>query len=234
MGILNLNDLQGLPNTFSDRLLKIKEILKSTDHLENIESIHEVQDIIADIDNYCCKNLIIGFHFTRANIIDIKENGLIARTGNEIRKSFLEKYGDLFTSGEISLIKESWRTNFKKEDAKNRDKKIFFNFTLTALENGGAELLLTYFGGEQIYFPIYQKPNISEKLKKIGTPVIIKCTLNPKNIKTFIEHPWGKIAVSTFHRTQNPNASIIDQDGSQYIPVAPCDIEIIPCNLKFD
>lgn len=234
MKILNLDDLKGLPNTFFNRLLRIKEILKSTDHLENIESLQVVQDIIVDIDNYCCKNLIIGFHFTRANIIDIRENGLIVRSGNEIRTSFLEKYGDLFTSYEISLIKEAWKTNFKEDDTKNRDKKIFFNFTQTALKTGGAELLLTYFGGEQIYFPIYQKPNINEKLKKIGTPVIIKCKLNANNIKTFIEYPWGKIAVSSFHRTQNPNASIIDQDGSQYIPVPPCDIEIIPCNFKFD
>ncbi|HUX95063.1 MAG TPA: hypothetical protein VMV47_04960 [Bacteroidales bacterium] len=95
------------------------------------------------------------------------------------------------------------------------------------MKNDGAELLLSYYGGEQVYFPLFELPNIGEKLKNIGIPMILKCTLNPNDINTFIEYPWGKITVSSYHRIKNPDAIVVDQDGYQKVGVNPENIEII-------
>ena len=108
----------------------------------------------------------------------------------------------------------------------------FFNFTKDALKDSGAELLLKYYGGEQVYFPIFQLPEFGKKLEKIGVPMILRCTLNPNDINTFIEFPWGKIAVSIYHRKVNPEAHQIDQDGYQNIGVSPENIEIIEYNIS--
>ena len=57
--------------------------------------------------------------------------------------------------------------------------------------------------------------------------MILKCRLTPKDINTFYENPWGRIAVSTYHRLVNPEAHQDDQDGYQSVNVAPENIEII-------
>ncbi|MCJ7449359.1 MAG: hypothetical protein MUO72_16915 [Bacteroidales bacterium] len=234
MNIVNLDNLEGLPDKFINRLKKINKIFVSFDHLEHIENIPLVRDLIKEIDSYCIANVIIGFHFTRAEIKDIKDAGLLVRTGSEIRETFLKNYSHLFSPNEIKSIVDAWKLNFSDDDVKYRDKQINFNFTQDALNNGGAEELLAYYGGEQIYSPLIQIDNIKDKLKKIGTPIIIKCKLNPMNVHTNIEKPWGKIAVSSYHRTQNINASRIDQDGYQLVPVPPTDIEIININHLVD
>jgi hypothetical protein len=219
---VNLDNLEGLPDRFIHRLIKIRRLFVSFDHLESIEKMDQVQNLISEIDSYCSENMINGFHFTRADIKEIEDNGLLVRTGSDIRDIFLKSHGHLFSSKETETILKAWKASFSDDD-----KQIFFNFTQNALNNGGAELLLTYYGGEQIYSPLYQLKGIGNKLKKIGTPIIVKCKLNPRAIKTFLEKPWGKIAVSSYHRTQNSNASKIDQDGYQFISVPPSDIEII-------
>lgn len=114
-----------------------------------------------------------------------------------------------------------------KKDSESRDYRIYFNFTKNALSNKGAELLLKYYGGEQIYFPLFNLPVINEKLEKIGKPMILKCILEPREIKTLIQNPWGKIIVSSYHKTLNPNASVVDQDGYLKSAVLSKNIEII-------
>lgn len=46
------------------------------------------------------------------------------------------------------------------------------------------------------------------------------------------ENPWGRIAVSTYHRLLNPDAFQEDQDGYQNVNVKPQDIEIIEYDNK--
>lgn len=122
-----------------------------------------------------------------------------------------------------------WEIYFTKDQMKARDNRIFFNFTQDSLNDLRAEPALSNFGGEQVHMPIQSFRCIGDKLKKMGRPLIIKCKLNPKVINTFIENPWGQIAVSSYHRLQNPNAATIDQDGYQTVNVPPENIEIIEC-----
>jgi hypothetical protein len=227
MDIINLETLEGLPLEFIKKLADFNENFIHVNFLENLQDIFELQVIINEINHNCEKNRIFGFHYTRADRKSILKFGLIPRSGSEIRNKFLDKYGHKFTSQEKDLILKAWAEYFSKKQRAIRDGQIYFNLTQNALKNGGAEFLLKYYGGEQVYNPIYEIEGINDKLQCIGTPMILKCILNPKDLYTYIQNPWGSIAVASYHRLLNPNAFVIDQDAHQSTQVFPDNIEII-------
>jgi hypothetical protein len=229
---INLENLTGLPHDFVMRLKMHDEIFTKVKFLEQFENDDNINQLIIDINNFCLENKIIGYHYTNAIESYILEIGLVIRTGEEIRQDFIKRHFPLFTKEEQNQILIHWNKRFDEEDAEVRDNLLFFNFTIGALKDGGAELLLSYYGGEQVYFPLFDLPHIGEKLKNIGTPMILKCTLNPNDIYTFIEYPWGKITVSSYHRIINPDAYTVDQDGYQKVGVNPENIEIIKYDVR--
>ncbi|MBN2570480.1 MAG: hypothetical protein JXA68_00010 [Ignavibacteriales bacterium] len=229
--VVDFEDLTGIPKEFIIRLKCYESIFMEYDFLEHFQDVENIHQLINEINDYCLDNKIIGYHYTNGFVNGFKEKGILVRSGKEIRQEFVERHFHLFTKEEQNQILDKWEKRFEEEDQRVRDNCVFFNFTKDALKNSGAELLLKYYGGEQIYFPIFQIPEIGKKLEKIGIPLILRCKLNPNVINTFIEYPWGKIAVSRYHRKVNPEAHQIDQDGYQYIGVHPEDIEIIKYNI---
>lgn len=227
MGTINLGNLNGIPNGFLKKLEKYDSLFYQNDFLENFWDEKPINDIIIKINEHCELNTILGIHYTRAIPEEIFKTGLTCRSGKEIRDTFMANYAYLFTEDERVKIEEYWDDYFSLESQKNRDNRLFFNFTTYALYSGEAERLLQNFGGEQIYMPIASLKNIKEKVKNIGKSLIVKCKLNPRHIHTFDENAWGKIAVSSYHRLVNPSAYQYDQDGYQYIDVEPKNIEII-------
>jgi hypothetical protein len=210
-----------LPTQFVRRLNAIDELCREHEFSENLVEIGEVSILVRDIDAYCCENDIVGIHYTRAIPDSIKSQGLLIRSGSEIRNTFLAEHSHRFTSDEISLIKERWGSYFTGNQCSARDNRIFFNFTESALENGGAEYLIGLYGGEQVAMCFEFDDPIGIKLSEIGDPLIVRCALDPSNVDTFIEFPWGKILVSSYHLSINPEAYGIDQDGYQNIAVTP-------------
>jgi hypothetical protein len=227
MELIDLEKLIGLSPRFLEQLDKNKDLFMRFDSFERIEQDDDIHFLIEQINDYCNNNLILGYHYTRALENDILKNGLLIRTGSEIRNEFIKNHHSIFSKSEIDEILNAWECSFDKQDEEVRDNRIWFNFTKDALKNGGAELLLKYYGGEQVYAPIYQINGIGSKLSKIGVPLIVKCRLKPQEITTFSEYSWGKIAVSSYHRLQNLEALVFDQDGYQTCSVSSTDIKLI-------
>lgn len=232
--VVDLENLSGLPKEFIKRLKTYDTIFMQYNFLEHFEDNENIYQLIIDINNFCLENKVIGYHYSNGMENDFLEKGIMIRSGKEIRQDFIERHFYLFSKEEQNQILFKWKERFDDEDAEVRDNCIFFNFTKGALKDGGAELLLRYYGGEQVYFPIFQLPQIGTKLENIGIAMILKCTLNPKDINTFIEYPWGKITVSGYHRIVNPVAHEVDQDGCQRVGVSPENIEIIKYNKHVD
>ena len=230
MKTVDLNNLNGIPIKFSKRLEKFNSDFLNNNFLEHVLSNSYITELIEDINDYCLQNEIFGYHYTKAIPKDILDSGLICRNGDDIRNSFVKDFGFKFTKEELNNIRKIWLSHFDEQEKESRDNLLFFNFTTTALENSSANSLLSYYGGEQIYMPIQELKGIGSKIKKIGKPLILKCKLDPKKIKTFNELPWGKIAVSTYHCKINKGAYQVDQDGYQSINVDPKNIEIIEYN----
>lgn len=227
MTTINLDNLEGLPQQFIERLKQMNSLFIENVFFEKILNHDTVYRLIKEINEFCKMREVFGFHYTRAYQEEIAKIGLTCRTGDDIRSSFISKYSNNFTEEEMDNIKAIWNRNFDNGQKESRDNRLYFNFTTNALNDGGAEPLLSNFGGEQIYMPIQELNGIGVKIKNMGKPLILKCKLNPKNLSTFHEDPWGKIAVSTYHLQINSTANQFDQDGSQSVDVKPEDIEVI-------
>ncbi|RKS42502.1 hypothetical protein BC962_3260 [Gillisia mitskevichiae] len=225
--IINLETLEGLPIYFIQKLTKFDDLLLKFDFLEEIEDLKTVEELIIEFQEFLNNQIIIGYHYTRALENNILKEGLLSRNGEEIRSKFIKDFSHEFTEGEISLIKELWRNCFDDSDKEVRDNRIYFNFTKNALKNSGARLLLNNYGGEQVYWPLYNVNEISSKLKSLGTPMILECKLEAKKINTFSINPWAKIAISSYHKKINPNAHTEDRDAYINDSVTPKNIKII-------
>lgn len=227
--VVNLDNLDGLPEEFLIQLRKYDKMFAQTSSFEKLENDENIHKLIVDINDWCLKNQIIGYHYTNAIQNEILKTGLTPRSGDEIKAAFIKKYFNLFTKNEQMQIEEHWKNGFDEEDVEARDGRIYFNFTKKGLKEGLADDLLTYYGGEQVYSALRGLPGM-KKLTKIGIPLILKCTLVPNDISTFHEFPWGRIAVSSYHKQINPDAFREDEDGYQAVPVPPENIEILKYN----
>lgn len=213
-----------LPGEFVDRLRAIESPCMDHEFSESLVERTDVSSLVRDLDQYCRSNRIIGVHYTRAVPESILSGGLLIRDGEEIRKTFLNEHGHLFSQEEILAIKKRWNEYFDHGQNSARDRRIFFNFTETELGCSGTEYLLGLYGGEQVSMCFELDEPIGLKLGRIGVPLVVRCSLDPSQVQTFIENPWGKILVSSFHALTNPDAYRIDQDGYQSVPVKPDDI----------
>jgi hypothetical protein len=215
-----------MPEAVLDALNDWSQCIQGCEFLESLLEQEELKQIAQDLNQICLEKGIVGFHYTRAIRIEIETNGLQPSSGDARRRAFLDQYGHNFTDAQVARIRDIWAEYFEPMQIRARDNRIWFNFTLAALKDGGADRLLSYFGGEQIYMPLASDKQIGAILKTLGEPLIVRCNLNPHNLKTFSEYPWGKIWLSTYHLSQNPNAYQFDVDAYQTTPVSSTDIVI--------
>lgn len=218
--VVDLNDATSLPPVFVERLKGIEALCLEYEYSEELVKLPVVAQIVADINVFCNKNNILGYHYSRANPERILLHGLRSRAGSEIRDTFIEEYGSLFTNDEIQEIKKKWGVYFNKQQSEVRGNRIFFNFTDIELGRGGSELLIGLYGGEQVSMCFEIDEPIGKKLGSIGRPILVRCILNPGDVEVFIANPWGKIAVSSFHKLLNKEALRIDCDGYQKLDIA--------------
>ena len=206
---------------------KHTELLLSTEFSDELIENPVFQELIERTTEFSKDCNIVGYHYTKANKEDILKEGLKSRSGQEIREIFLSRYSGLFTVEELETIKKLWDAYFDKIQKSSRDNYIFFNLTTEALSNSGAEPLLKYYGGEQVYMPLQREFTIAQKLRGIGTPLLIKAILDPKQLSNFYEDDIVKIAISSYHRTKRMDANQYDCDVYQRHPISPSQIEII-------
>ncbi|WP_447880645.1 hypothetical protein [Serratia fonticola] len=213
-----------LPDGFVARLKEIESSCISQGFSESLFEQGNISTLVRDIDQYCLNNRIIGVHYTRALPESILSKGLLIRSGKEIRETFLSQHGHLFSHEETLIIEDRWSRYFDHGQRSARNSRIFFNFTEIELGCSGTKYLLGLYGGEQVSMCFDLDEPLGLKLGAIGEPMVVRCSLDPNQVKTFIENPWGKILVSSFHALINPDAYRIDQDGYQSIPVTSEDI----------
>lgn len=213
-----------LPAEFVDRLRAIESQCMDHEFSESLIKRNDVSSLVRDLDLYCRSNRVIGIHYTRAIPESIQSKGLLIREGREIRETFLNEHGHLFSQEEILIIRKRWEDYFDHDQSSVRNRRIFFNFTEKELGGSGTEYLLGLYGGEQVSMCFELDEPIGLKLGLIGAPLVVRCSLDPNQVETFIENPWGKILISSFHALTNSSAYRIDQDGYQSVPVKPEDV----------
>lgn len=167
--IIDLTRPQDLPSRFVHRLNAIDHLCRSYESSETLVGISEISNLVKEIDAYCCENEIVGIHYTRAIPCSIKDRGLLIRSGSDTRLAFLEEHGHRFTPNEIANIEERWESYFTRMQSQARDNRIFFNFTESALRNGGAKYLIGLYGGEQVAMCFEFEDPIGSGLPKLAS-----------------------------------------------------------------
>lgn len=213
---VHLDTLKGLPGKFLKRLSAFRDAFVQNSSSEQlIENNEKLRSIVEEINDYCTSNYIKGYHYTRADPKSIKKEGLLCRNATEIQENFIENYGSLFSYSELLTIQACWSDFPKWSRMSSRDNLIFFNTTDVALRMGGASDLLGYAGGEQVYFALYDHPEILQKLRVIGeSQIVVFRVAGSKADGTGMVFPWGLIACSSYHRIFNSEAAILDVDGT--------------------
>ena len=219
---IRLDAVGQMPQEVTSELLMFNNVFAKIESIQRmlIEN-HTLSRIAANLDILCAQEWIIGYHYTRANHGDIASRGLQLSRGLHRRSGFLETHGHLFSAAQRERLLRIWQDYFDTTESRTRDGRLWFNFTLNALSNGGAHSLLTYFGGETIYMPAKQDEEIAAILRTIGQPLVVECELDPKKLRTFIPNPWGSIWISSYHRAVNPAAHQLELDGFVQEPISP-------------
>jgi hypothetical protein len=220
---IRLKCASSIPVNLAKKLRELESVLVECNSLEAVQENDNLYQIAKDLHALCLKEGVIGYHYTRALREEIETHGLIVSSGQDRRRDFLAQHGHRFSKVQRKRILQMWETYFIPSQPQSRDGKIWFNFTLSALENGGADDLLTYYGGEIINMPLTQDEEIATVLRTIGEPLIVECALETQSLYPFCrsEIPWGEIWLSSYQVTINPDAQQFDIDAYQEQPVPP-------------
>ena len=213
-----------LPSEYRQRLYGIEKICRTVQSSDELFEKGAVLNLAQDLGEFCYKNRVVGVHFTRAIRQEILDQGLLVRTGSEIRGRFLKQHSSKLTQNQVVLLQERWAAYFTSQQISSRDNSIFFNFTEEALEIGGAENLNGMYGGEQIHMCVELDEPLGKALANIGEPLVVYCALDPQHICGVYEEVLGRILVSSFHLHINPEIWREDTDAWQTVPVNPQDV----------
>ena len=217
---IKLTSLDQMPNDIRRALQRFDSLFGRAEFLDEVLKNPDLYKIATDLDRLCIEEGVIGFHFTRAFPEDLQAQGLVICSGDERRHKFLARYGDRFSEAQRDRIRRAWEDFFDSAQNETRDSRIWFNLTLGALDNGGADFLLTYFGGEVINMPLTDDEEIAAVLRTLGQPLIVESALRTQELHTFSEIPWGKTWLSGHHVSINDEASRYDVDAYAIKPIS--------------
>lgn len=209
---IELGSAQDIPRDIEEQLYSFMSRFKDEEFQEPLLESSSIIEIVSELNELANKYGVAGYHYTRSFTSSIHENGLIIRSGVERRNQFLEEHGHLFTSFQLERLKHGWNEYFNNEQNRVRDHRIWFNLTTKALNDGGAAPLLENYGGEVVYMPFSRDEEILQILGQLGEPLVVKCSLDTRTLTTFSQEPWGKVLLSSYHRSVNPDAYHVDYD----------------------
>ena len=226
---IRLDSIEGIPSASLSGLQRADTVLRECEFIEQVLRHKELHRVATELDQLCQVQGVVGYHYTRATPELIGTHGLLTSRGEDRRRDFVKTYGHLFSAAQLERVRRIWSNYFDGRDVQVRDGRLWFNFTLTALDNGGADRLLTYFGGEQVYMPLTNDEEIAAVLQTIGEPLIVESELATRKLHTFSEVPWGTIWLSSYHVSVNKEAIQHDVDAYLLESVLPsCIVGIRP------
>lgn len=217
----NLAVVDEIPAEITSRLQGHVGLLQRIEHSEEFFAQEPLAEIVYELDSICESDGIVGVHYARADRKLISSEGLLPRTGAERRAQFLKSNGHRFTAAQRERLCAAWASYFTVEQNRIRDGRIWFNLTRMAMSNGGAEPLLSNYGGEVIYVPFSRDEEIYRILRGFGESIIVECSLQTESVRTFCEKPWGRTWLSSYHCSVNPKAFQWDVDLYTEEPVPP-------------
>ena len=206
---VEIEDIQSWPEEFRDEAFKHKTLVVSY-HQEchrisqlGEDDIHariypprnvygaDYRALADHLEEILLRHHIVGYHCTRLTareIQNIKDDGLKILTGDLVQRRLDQTLEDGYLT-KIQML-ELKNCDILKDNLDNRNRSrtemIWFCANRTSLkEYRRVYRLLRSWGGEAIYRGHENDDPLSQKIRKIGTPCIIKCALPFSDAKHF-------------------------------------------------
>jgi len=234
------------PNTWPENIIKqlnaqpVLSLLKSNNFIEHIDDELDIQDILADVDDYAESEGIVVYHCTKQLPEKLfKDTGLRLLDLETHHREFLELIRnrpsvskELFNRIEKAL--SDWRVG-----EESRERKLWFclrrNVILYDFDSG-SEYLLKCYGGEAIYMPFIYKPemkDVTNLLEELGEPVVVEARLSVSSLRRYKIYSLGRTLVGCFANSINPDFHINDYNECGLTEILPCDIIAVHPHKQF-
>jgi len=232
---IRLDDPSFIPISLKRELEQHWMILQSSEYMEELTRDGVFRNIAMQLELFIQQNRVLGYHCTKEPISGhFLSTGLRTLDRVAHQTQFLETHGHLFSQHEKNVMRSAWESYFPGAQDIGRNGLLWFCLSAYLVVNNGTKYFFNYFGGEAIYMPLLNHPLILEKLRKIGSPVVVEVRLNPNELKTLGEFPFALNALSHYQKSVNPSAYIHSREGHLKRNVTPEEItQIIPKDKFF-
>ena len=232
---LRLDSFDWWPPEIMERAMARRELLHAVPFTDEVYGLEPFRSVLEDLEAYIGTQRIIGYHCTKEPEPGFFEaQGLRTLDRKNHQAEFLKDHRWRFTDSEITEIHHAWVSYFSGQQEVSRNGKIWFCLAPHQVVDGGADNLLTYFGGEAVYMPFRDGTPVAEKLSAIGNSVVVEAAIVPADLTTFTNNALAKNSLHVLHWTLNPEVSLAGYEGFVSRAVLPEEIlQVTPMDSFF-
>lgn len=218
---MRLDDFDDIPSDLLYVLEQLRPVLAQEVYTSDLRYNPKVMPVLDLLDEYVKCRPVAAFHCTRE-----PEFGYFAVEGlrpldlKSHHAWFLDRFGSIFTTAEVSHITEAWCRYFDRNQTLNREELVWFCLMPELVANG-CERFFQYLGGEAIYIALTE-PSVTAKLGNLGRPVVVEIHVPGVDVVTHQRLALGTL--NAFHRRLNPQAQFCGVEGCLRRSVTPREV----------
>jgi hypothetical protein len=206
---LRLESIDAIPVALRRRLKGYDAQFRRLEFFDEVRKLPGMDAIVADLEEHLRTQSVRAYHCTReASPGFFQTQGLRLTDLPRHHSQFLNGHGPTFTPEERQALLDGWERNFHQNQAilNARNGKVWMCLSRHSIENDGTAKFFTYFGGEAIYWPFlgHAHEAIAEKLRNIGTPVVVELAVPAADLICF--SGLARYVLTCHHRRLNPAA----------------------------
>lgn len=225
------------PTTLSPDLLEranafASEYRRAKDVDELLDAIPAFKCLVADTTTFLARHRVSVFHATKE-----LEPGYFRRHG--LRRLDLDAHWQWF----LGVVRERaphmerrfeaartlWNAPFYGQQLSGREKRVCVTFTLSGLAAAASGIwrLVTFFGGEAIFWPVHEDAEWADcttVLRELGAPVIVEAAVPAVDVSTSDEHLFAKTILGHCARQHSPAFNAVENEGFVPRDVHPSEI----------
>lgn len=208
---------------FFEKKLDLLKRKATASYLDSYRIASEYDMMISELRPILNNYSLLGFHCTRLTRDEqerIKNNGM-SLTGVKLLKARLETL--LETHGIEKELADLALSASYADDKHRKDMLWFCFFEPWKAGESGIREFFEYWGGESLYRPFENQPQIKAKFKSIGLPCIVVATLPIRDLKKYVELGF----VSVYERYSGISQEPVDFEGYLLKELEPENIEAI-------
>lgn len=118
----------------------------------------------------------------------------------------------------FAAARSFWEDPFYADQRSCREGRLFVTFTMSgmAADASGIWRLVSFFGGEAIYWPLHEEDewqDCVDVLRNLGDPVIVEAAIPACDVSTYGDDAFAKTILSRCAQRHNARFNAFDSEG---------------------